>query len=196
LVAGLGGAAAPDAVVQLAAKMGENCVLRRVTLVRGSGEHALLAVYTHNNVAPGQGSLGVVVSIVNTKGAIPPAARDAVLAAGRQVAKHIAAMRPLYVNRALVPAEALAKERAIFESQAAASGKPPAIIAKMAEGRLSKWYGESVLTDQAYALGEDGKKVSAVLADVSKAVGGGAQLVVEAFLAWGVGEGSQPAKAE
>ena len=88
-------------------------------------------------------------------------------AAAAGLAMHVAGMRPLYVDRSEVPAEAVAHEVAILEEQvrsdAANARKPPAVVRKMVEGRLGKWYEEVCLLEQRYVL-DDSKRVRDVLA--------------------------------
>ena len=69
---------------------------------------------------------------------------------GQDVAMHITAMRPLVVAPEDVPADIVAKEKAIFEEQAADSGKPAQIIEKMVTGRVRKFLAESSLLEQPF----------------------------------------------
>jgi elongation factor Ts len=66
------------------------------------------------------------------------------------VAMHIAAASPLWVLREDIPQETLEAEMEIYSAQAKASGKPEAVIAKIAEGKLKKWYTEVVLVEQPF----------------------------------------------
>ena len=71
----------------------------------------------------------------------------------RNIAMHIAAASPtvpLYVAKEEVPAEALAKEKEIYKAQAAAQGKPPAVVDKIAEGKLKEYYSTFCLLEQPY----------------------------------------------
>ncbi len=71
----------------------------------------------------------------------------------RNIAMHVAAASPavpLYVGKEEVPAEALAKEKEIYRAQAAAQGKPPAVVDKIAEGKLKEYYSTFCLLDQPY----------------------------------------------
>jgi translation elongation factor EF-Ts len=71
---------------------------------------------------------------------------------------HAVGMRSQYISREAVPAEALQRERELLTAQAAASGKPPAVVAKMVEGRLGKYFEEVCLLEQRYLL-DDSQKV-------------------------------------
>ena len=75
---------------------------------------------------------------------------DNLLELGQDIAMHITAMRPLVVEPDQVPADIVAKERAIFEAQAADSGKPPQIVEKMVSGRVRKFLAESSLLEQPF----------------------------------------------
>jgi elongation factor Ts len=71
------------------------------------------------------------------------------------VAMHIAAASPAYVSREDVPADIVAGEIEIYSEQAKASGKPEAVIQKIAEGKLSKWYADVVLLEQQFVKDTD-----------------------------------------
>ena len=77
---------------------------------------------------------------------------------------HVAALAPQFANRDGVSAKALADEREIARAKAVAAGKPEAVVEKMVEGMIGKWYGEVVLLDQPFAK-DDSKKVSQVIAE-------------------------------
>jgi len=71
------------------------------------------------------------------------------------VAMHIAASSPLWVGREYVPEAAVAAEIEIYSAQAKASGKPEAVIQKIAEGKLNKWFSEVVLLEQPFVKDPD-----------------------------------------
>ncbi len=71
------------------------------------------------------------------------------------VAMHIAASSPLWVGREYVPEVAVAAEIEIYSAQAKASGKPEAVIQKIAEGKLNKWFSEVVLLEQPFVKDPD-----------------------------------------
>ena len=97
-------------------------------------------------------------------------------ALGKQIAMHIAATRPEALNVDGVDPEKLARERAVLEDQAKASGKPADIIEKMMHGRIRKYYEQVVLLEQTYVI--DGEtKVSKVLENAKGDVGGEVKLV-------------------
>lgn len=191
------GASVDASLLELIAKIRENMVLRRAGAVTVPG--GVVASYTHNATAPGLGAIGVLVGVGGKGGAALPApARPVIAELARKVAMHVAAARPAYVSKANVPAADVERERAVLMEQARTSGKPEAIIAKMVEGRVSKFYGETVLPEQPYVLAEDGAKVQKMLESGLKekgvAVPGGVEIV--AFLRFNVGEDVAPAAAE
>ena len=122
-----------DRRAELVQEIGENINVRRAATVEAPG--GTVGVYLHQDSR--QGAL-VGLSV---KG-------EAELA--RDLAMHVTAMRPLVVAPADVPEAVVARERAIFEGQAAESGKPPNIVEKMVEGRVRKFLAESSLTEQPF----------------------------------------------
>lgn len=165
-------------LTDLISRVGENMVLRRVMrLTVGQGH---VASYVHNAVSAGLGKIGVLV-------ALESAASEEVLAPlGRQLAMHVAAASPQYLDQSSVPASALDRERAVLREQALESGKSPDIVDRMVEGRLRKFYEDSVLLDQVYVI--DGEsRVGKVVEAASKDAG--TPIKIAAFVRFGLGEG-------
>lgn len=73
----------------------------------------------------------------------------------RDIAMHIAAANPRFLNRQSVPADVLAKEREIFMEQAKGSGKPENVLGKIVDGKIEKFYGEVCLMEQAFIKNPD-----------------------------------------
>jgi elongation factor Ts len=119
----------------LVAKIGENIAVRRIEIVRPAGT---LASYFHGT------RIGVLVDL---------AGGDADL--GRDVAMHIAASRPQFLDASQVPAELQDNERRILAEQAKNEGKPAEIVAKMVEGRLRKFLAEITLVGQPFVKDPD-----------------------------------------
>ena len=88
----------------------------------------------------------------------------------RNVALHVASMRPLVVAPEDIPADAVEEERRIVEKQVAEMGKPENIAAQIAQGRMRKWEGEQALLTQPYVKETD-KTVGALLQDTIQRVG-------------------------
>ncbi|MET0428877.1 MAG: translation elongation factor Ts [Microvirga sp.] len=131
-----------EEITHLVATIGENMSLRRArVLTVGQG---VVATYVHNALKPGLGKIGVLVAI---EGASEIEALETL---GRQVGMHVAATRPEALDTDAVDAAALEREKAVLTEQARASGKPDAIIGKMVEGRIRKYYEEVVLLEQVW----------------------------------------------
>ena len=112
---------------------------------------------------------------------------------GRQLAMHVAAANPLYLDIASVPAAALERERDVLREQARASGKSDEIIEKMVEGRLRKFYEEVVLLEQIFVI--DGEtRIAKVVEDAAKEVG--APIAVTGFVRFALGEGIERNRAD
>lgn len=73
----------------------------------------------------------------------------------KDIAMHIAAINPLYIQRENVPSEVLAREREIYAAQAREAGKPAKIIEKIIEGKLEKFYSEVCLLEQPFVRDPD-----------------------------------------
>lgn len=102
------------------------------------------------------------------------------------LAMHVVAAKPAFLSEADVPAEALAAERASFEAQAAASGKPAAVAEKMVDGWMRKWLAERCMLLQPYLL-DDSLTVAKAVEAVAHAAG--VPLRVASFARLEVGEG-------
>lgn len=173
-----GGGTVEEAVTNLIATIGENISLRRVASL--SAADGTVASYIHSAVADGMGRIGVLVALESggDKGALD--------ALGRQLAMHVAAASPQWLETGDVDTAALDRERTILAEQASDSGKPPEIIEKMVEGRLRKFYEETVLLEQVYVIDGESKVRKAVEA-AAKDLGG--SLKVTGFARFALGEG-------
>ena len=165
-------------LTELVGRIGENLVLRRAQrLAVGKG---LVASYVHNSLAPGIGKIGVLVALESEAGG------EAVETLGRQLAMHVAAANPLYLDTAAVPGSALDRERAVLREQAQGSGKTEAIVDRMVEGRLRKFYEEVVLLEQVFVV-EGESRVGKVVEAAAKAAG--KPIRVAGFARFALGEG-------
>ncbi|MDR3515389.1 MAG: translation elongation factor Ts [Azospirillaceae bacterium] len=172
------GRAVADEVTHLVATIGEHINVRRIA--RLSVSQGVVASYIHSALIPGAGKIGVLVALESA------ASPDLLLELGRQIAMHIAAARPDALRIADVDSAALDRERNILSEQARASGKPEAIIDKMVEGRLRKYYEEVVLLEQIYVV--DGEsKVQAVIDKAAKQAG--TPITATGFVRFALGEG-------
>lgn len=102
------------------------------------------------------------------------------------IALHIAAMSPQYVSRDEVPAEREAEEREIYRNQALSEGKPEAIADRIVDGRIKKFYEESVLLEQPFVK-DDGVTVEELIKSAIAKTG--ENIVVRRFERYELGEG-------
>src|ERR1043165_5526770 len=144
----------------LIGKIGENMTIRRFKRYEG----AKLASYLHGT------RIGVIVEFEGDE------------VAAKDVAMHVAAMKPAALSSAEVPAELVEKERKIAAEKAAESGKPAEIVAKMVEGSVQKFLKEVSLLDQVFVKAADGKQTVAQMLK-EKAT------TVKSFTLYVVGEG-------
>ena len=158
-----GNGAVSEKIGELVATIGENIQLRRTATL--SAAEGVVATYVHGAVNPGLGRIGVLVSLES------PGDKTKLAEFGKQIAMHIAASRPEALSIDDVDPAAVDRERSVLAEQARASGKPEEVIEKMVEGRIRKFYEETVLLEQAFVI--DGKtKVSKVLEQAAAEVGG------------------------
>jgi len=172
------GRTAGEELTHMIATIGENMALRRVR--RLEVKNGVVLSYVHNALAPGLGKIGVLVALESSGDG------DKLAALGKQLAMHVAAAKPDYLDIASVDKAALARERDVLREQARASGKPDAIIDKMVEGRLRKFYEDVVLLEQVYVI--DGEsRVAKVVEAAAKDLG--AAVKVTGFVRFALGEG-------
>jgi elongation factor Ts len=167
-----------DEITQAIAVIGENITLRRAAAVE-VGEGAI-GTYVHGALAPGLGTIGVLVGL---QSAGDP---ERLAALGKQLAMHVAAARPQAVTVERLDARALERERAIYAEQARASGKPEGIVDKIVEGRVRKFYEEAVLLEQAFVIDPD-LKVKDAIDRVAEEIG--SSIAVTDFVRFALGEG-------
>jgi elongation factor Ts len=154
----------------LVQKIGENIAIRR--FVRYEAADSVIAIYLHGT------RIGVMVDYVGGDEQL-----------GKDLAMHIAAANPLYLSREAVPADTLARERAVYEAQAKESGKPAAVIGKIVDGKLEKFFADFCLIEQIYIKDPDGKlKIKDLL---KKA---GTNVSIKRFVRYQLGEGIEKKK--
>lgn len=150
-VAAVAGGDIEDARQALVQKIGENISVRRIAVLEAA--NGVVGGYVHGN--------NRIAVLVQLEGGTEELAKD--------VAMHVAAVNPAVVSPSDMPEELLQKEREIYTAQAADSGKPPEIVAKMIEGRIGKYLKENSLTEQPFVKDPDtsvGKLVKAAGASV------------------------------
>jgi elongation factor Ts len=172
------GRSVAEELTHLIATVGENMTLRRAAKL--SVNHGIVATYIHNALAPGLGRIGVLVALESSGDT------EKLAALGRQLAMHVAAAKPDALRIEDVDQSALDRERAVLSDQARASGKPEAIIEKMVDGRLRKYYEEVVLLEQVFVV--DGEtKIAKVVEGAAKDIG--APVALTGFVRFALGEG-------
>ena len=178
LAKNMGGATVDATLKELVAKIGENMSVRRATALAVS--EGVVANYVHNATSPELGKIGVLVALKSK------ADEDKLMALGKQIAMHVAAANPLALTQAHLSKDVIERERAIQAEIARQSGKPESVIEKMMEGRMRKFYEESVLMNQVFVI--DGETpISKVVEKASKELG--AAIEIEGFVRYQVGEG-------
>jgi elongation factor Ts len=149
----------------LVQKIGENLTIRRFERFETDGK---LALYLHGT------RIGVMVDFTGGDDQL-----------GKDLAMHIAAANPLFLSRETVPAETVQRERAIYEAQAKETGKPAAVLGKIADGKMEKFYGDNCFLEQVYIKDPEGKlKVKNILKGA----------VVRRFVRYQLGEGIEKKK--
>jgi elongation factor Ts len=103
-----------------------------------------------------------------------------------ELALHIAASNPRFIRKEEVDDQTLADEREVFLSQAQAEGKPPEIAERIVEGKMSRYYSETVLYEQPFIRDPD-RTVSELIADAVNRIG--ENIVVSRFVRFGLGDG-------
>ena len=166
-----------EELTHLIATIGENMNIRRAKVL--TVPQGVVATYMHSAVKPGLGKIGVLAALEG------PGETAVLETLGRQVGMHVAATRPEALDIDYVDPAALEREKAVLTEQARASGKPEAIIEKMVEGRIRKYYEEVVLLEQVWV--HDGE--SRVRAVAKKA---GVKLT--GFVRFQLGEGIEKPK--
>ncbi|MCC3236764.1 translation elongation factor Ts [Pediococcus acidilactici] len=152
-----------DDIIEATQVIGEKISLRRfATLEKSENEH--FGAYLHMG--------GKIAALVLLEGADEETAKD--------VAMHVAAINPMYVNRDEVPSDVLDHEREVLTKEAEGEGKPANIIEKMVEGRLNKFLAEVSLDDQEFVKDPDQTVAKYVASKGGK---------VKSFIRYEVGEG-------
>ena len=173
-----GGASVEQTLTEMVAKIGENMSVRRAVLLGVS--EGVVASYVHNAASPELGKIGVLIAVKSS------ADKTKLAALGKQLAMHVAAAAPLALTPEHLSKDVVERERAVQADIARQSGKPENVIEKMMEGRMRKFYEESVLLSQTFVI--DGEtSIAKVLEKASKDLG--AKVEIEGFVRFQVGEG-------
>lgn len=173
-----GGRNVEEQLTHLISTIGENMNLRRA--VGLSVSPGAVGSYLHNAVDEGLGKIGVIVALKSEADA------DALAAFGKQIAMHIAAASPAAISQEDMDPAAVQKERDFLVEQAKDSGRPAEIIEKMVDGRMRKFFEESVLVSQTWVIDGENK-----VADIVEAKGKelGSPIEIVGFKRFVLGEG-------
>ena len=172
-------------LTELVAKIGENMSVRRTVAL--SVNPGVVAAYVHNAASPELGKIGVLVALKST------ADEGKLSALAKQIAMHIAAANPLALTPEHLSKDVVERERNVQWELAKQSGKPDAVIEKMMEGRMRKFYEETVLLSQTFVI--DGEtQVSKVIEKAAKELG--APVAIEGFVRFQVGEGIEKVESD
>ena len=171
------GGTVSDALAEKTGTIGEKLSIRRFVILEGA-----VATYIH-----GAGATGVVVTF-----ATDVADKDGFKECAKNVALQVAAMPVQYLNKESVPASVIEEEKAILVTQMKQdpkmANKPDAVLVKIVEGRIGKFYENNCLLEQAYVK-DDSLTVAKYVASVAKELGGSIQ--VTGFVRFDKGEGIQ-----
>lgn len=157
------------------AKLGENMAVPRFARYATTG---VIGQYLHLG-----GKIGVMVDVAVDDPAA--AAREEFKALVKEIAMQVAAASPQYLTRDEVPADVLDREKAIYRGQVEGTGKPPAVVEKIVEGKLGSFFEQVVLVDQP-SIREQKVKVAEVIAQAARTLGTGVR--VSRFARLKVGE--------
>ncbi len=173
--------AVAEYVAEMVATIGENMTVRRTAALTVSD--GVIGSYIHNQIAPSMGKIGVIVALESSGN------KDAITTFGRMLSMHIAATNPVALSLDLVPADVLAREKAVLEEKNA--GKPANVMEKIVASGLKTYAKETCLLEQAYV--HDGSKtVTQVLAELSKTAG--ADVKLTGYVRMQLGEGIEKAE--
>ena len=163
---------------KLVGKIGENMSFRRMAKL--SVTDGVVAGYIHNAVTDGMGKIGVLVALESAgdKAKLEDLAK--------KIAMHVAATNPLALSVDDLDTAVVQKERDMLKAEAIESGKPEAIVDKMVEGRMQKFFKESVLLTQIFVM--DGERaIAKVIEDEAAALG--TDVKMRGYVRMGLGEG-------
>ena len=169
------GKSVEDTLTSLIATIGEHMTLRRMESVEvANGE---VVSYMHSALAPNLGKIGVLVALE------ADSSKDKLAELGKQIAMHVAAARPEYLDKDSVDADAIEREKSVLTEKHRASGKPEDRLEGIVMGDLNKnFYGQICLLEQPFIM--DGKtKVSQIVADA------GSDITLKQFVRFELGEG-------
>ncbi len=163
-------------VAEMVATIGENMTVRRTSSLNVAD--GVIGSYIHNQAAPGMGKIGVMVALESTGN------KAELENFGRMLAMHIAAANPVSLDLASVPADVLAREKAVLEEKNA--GKPANVMEKIVASGLKTYAKENCLLDQMY-VHDGAKTVAQAVSESGNKTG--APVMLAGFVRMQLGEG-------
>lgn len=165
--------------------IGENIQIRRFVKFDVEGD-GCIGSYIHAG-----GKIGVLVQIAGP--AVTAANKDVLQGFTKDIAMHSAAAAPAFVCRDQVPTDVLDREKEVYRAKAKESGKPDAIIEKIIDGQINKYYADICLIEQAFVKDTD-KTIQQVAKECSAAAGG--NVSITRFERFVLGEGLQKKESD
>ncbi|WP_413289366.1 translation elongation factor Ts [Bdellovibrio sp. HCB337] len=167
-----------EMLTEATAKIGEKIAIRRFEKYTAS-PNTIVHTYVH-----GEGKIGVLIEVAASK---PEATNNPEMRTFAQdVSLHIAAMNPMAISSAEIPADVVAKEKEVLKAKNLEQGKKADMIDKIVEGQIRKFLAENCLVDQAFVKNPD-IKISDLAKEVGKKVG--ADLTIKRFVRFELGAG-------
>ncbi len=167
-----------EMMTEATAKIGEKIAIRRFEKYTAA-PNSVVHTYVH-----GEGKIGVLIEVVASK---PEATNNpAMRTFAQDVCLHIAAMNPMAISSAEIPADVVAKEKEVLKAKNLEQGKKADMIDKIVEGQIRKFLAENCLVDQAFVKNPD-IKISDLAKEVGKTVG--ADLTIKRFTRFELGAG-------
>ena len=168
--------AVAEYVAEMVATIGENMTVRRTAAL--TVKQGVIGSYIHNQIVPGMGRIGVIVALEGTGKA------DELAGFGRLLSMHIAATNPVALTLDAIPADVLAREKAILEEKNV--GKPANVMEKIVASGLKTYAKENCLLEQAY-VHDGAKTVAQAIAEAATKAGGSVALT--GYVRMQLGEG-------
>src|ERR1700746_1078165 len=176
----VGSVTVETAIADAIATIGENMTLRRAALLEvGQG---VISSYVHNAVIEGAGKIGVIVALESAGKA------DELAVLGRQLAMHVAAVKPLALDPASLDPALVKREKDVLADKYRQQGKPENVIEKIVDSGLKTYFNAVCLLEQAAIYADhNGKSWAQVLKEVEGKVG--ALVKITGFVRYALGEG-------
>ena len=185
LAAPMGSSTVQHTLTEMVAKIGENMSVRRAAAL--SVNPGVVAAYVHNPASPELGKIGVLLALKSSGD------KDKLAALAKQLAMHVAAASPLAISPEHLAPDVVERERNVQAEIARQSGRPENVIEKMMEGRMRKFYEETVLLQQTFVIDNE-TQIAKVIEKASKDLG--TPVVIEGFIRFQVGEGIEKAQGD